>query len=430
LLEGLGNVVMKEVKELIRDPKILIGMIVFPLLMFPLMGLAIRTSTQAAVESVKAMSIGVIVQDHGVYNQSLLDVFSGSNLTVIRLTATSVEQVSRDVQNSNMTAVVVIPEGFSQNITDNEQAKVHVYGVFRGTGIAETAGSSAVVSLINAYSKSLAYWKVGNNTAILDPIYLSQESIVKGKVVSVNPSTLSTLVLSQYIGLPIGIMVLIVFSMQIAATSVASEKEEKTLETMLTMPVGRFTILLGKLAGSVIVAAVGAIAYVVGVNYYTGSITVTFQTQPCVDLASVGLAPSLASYLVLGSSLFVALLSALSLAIAVSSFAEDVRSAQAIVGYFYFILFVPMIFVMYTDINVLPLALRLILLAIPYTHPMLAARASFTGDYTTAVLGIVYVTAFTLVTLYIAAKIFTTEKILTMRIRLRRRKTREESATG
>jgi len=57
---------------------------------------------------------------------------------------------------------------------------------------------------------------------------------------------------------------------------------------------------------------------------------------------------------------------------------------------------------------------------------MLAARASFTGDYTIAVLGIVYVTAFTLAVLYIAAKIFTTEKILTMRLRLRRQKIKRE----
>jgi len=426
LLEGLGNVVVKEVKELIRDPKILIGMIIFPLLMFPLMGFAIRASTEAAVESAKAMSIGVIDLDRREYAQALFNIFSGSNLTMINLTATDIEQAAKGVQDSNMTVVVVIPEGFSQNITNNEQAKIHVYGVFRGTGIAETAGPSVVVSLTNAFSKYLALQKVGNNTAILDPVYPSQESIVKGKVVSVSPSSLSTLVLSQYIGMPIGIMVLIVFAMQIAATSVASEKEEKTLETILTMPVGRFTILLGKLAGSVVVAAIGAIAYVAGVNYYTGSIAVSFPTQPGVDLATVGLAPTLPAYLVLGASLFVALLSALSLAIAVSSFAEDVRSAQAIVGYFYFILFVPMIFVMYTDVSVLPLTLRLVLFAIPYTHPMLAARASFTGDYTTAVLGIIYVTAFTIATLYIAAKIFTTEKILTMRIRFGRKKTRAE----
>jgi ABC-2 type transport system permease protein len=159
---------------------------------------------------------------------------------------------------------------------------------------------------------------------------------------------------------------------------------------------------------------------VVGLNYYMGSLTFG-SNQPGVDLASVGLAPTLPGYLVIGVSVFVTLVSALALAIAISSFAEDVRSAQTIVGYFYFIIFVPMIFLMYTDINTLPLALRIIILAIPYTHPSLAARASFTGDYTTAVLGIVYVAIFTLVILYIAAKIFTTEKILTARIRFGRK---------
>jgi len=426
LLEGLGNIVVKEVKELIRDPKILIGMIIVPAILFPFMGLAIRFATQTAAESIRAMPVGVIDQDKGAYAQALFDVFSGSNLTMIKLEATNVEQIARDVQGSNMTAVVVIPEGFSPNITNDKQAKVYVYGVFRGAGVAETAGPSAVVSVVNLFSKSLALSKVGNNTAILDPAYPSQQSIVKGKAVNVSPSVLSTLVMMQYIGLPVGITVLIIFSMQIAATSVASEKEEKTLETMLTMPVGRFTILLGKLSGSVIAAAVGALAMVIGLNYYMSSLTFAIPTQASVDLANIGLAPTLPAYLVLGASLFVSLLSALALAIAVSSLTEDVRSAQAVVGYFYFITFIPMIFLMYTDISVMPLALRLVLLAIPYTHPMLAARAVFTGDYTTAVLGIIYVTAFTLVTLYLAARIFTTEKILTMKLRFRRQKPKRE----
>lgn len=424
MLEGLGNLVIKEVKELIRDPKILIGMIIVPAIIFPFMGLAIRVATETAVESIKAMPIGVIDQDKGAYAQNLTSIFSASNLTVIKLTATNIEQAAKNVQDSNMTAIVIIPEGFSQNITNDKQTTVYVYGVFRGAGFAETAGPSVVVSLVDAFSQSLALQKAGSQ-AILAPIMPSQESIVKGKAVNVSPSVLSTLVLSQYIGLPIGISVLIIFAMQIAATSVASEKEEKTLETMLTMPVGRFTILLGKLSGSIIAAAVGALAMVIGLNYYMSSLTFAVPTAN-VDLGSIGLTPTLIGYIVLGASLFVSLLSALALAIAISSFSEDVRSAQAVVGYFYFIIFIPMIFLMYTDISVLPLPLRLVLLAIPYTHPMLAAKASFTGDYTTAILGIVYVTVFTLVVLYIAAKIFTTEKILTMKLRLGRKKLKRE----
>ena len=51
-----------------------------------------------------------------------------------------------------------------------------------------------------------------------------------------------------------------------AATSVASDKEEKTLETLLSLSINRFTILMGKLFGSILVALIGAVGYLVGLK--------------------------------------------------------------------------------------------------------------------------------------------------------------------
>ncbi|MCK5593443.1 ABC transporter permease, partial [Candidatus Bathyarchaeota archaeon] len=69
--------------------------------------------------------------------------------------------------------------------------------------------------------------------------------------------------------------------------------------------------------------------------------------------------------------------------------------------------------------------LRIFIYAIPYTHPIIAAKAVTMGDYWTAMWGIIYVTAFTLVIMYVASRLFATEKILTAKLRfkwLRRRK--------
>jgi len=88
-------------------------------------------------------------------------------------------------------------------------------------------------------------------------------------------------------------------------------------------------------------------------------------------------------------------------------------------------IWIPLSLSLFADIHAVPLNWKIVLLAVPFTIPMLAARASLTGDYPPAILGIVY-TAFTPATLYVAAKIFTTEKILTLRIRLRRSKAEEE----
>jgi ABC-2 type transport system permease protein len=278
-----------------------------------------------------------------------------------------------------------------------------------------------------ALSRQIAETKFPENPdAVLDPISVSQSSIVKGKPEDVDPSALYSFAQAQFFGLPLALFMLIILAMQLAATSVATEKEEKTLETLMSLPLSRFTLLMGKLAGSTVVAAIGAVATILGVIYYMGSFTFGAPAQQAIDLVAVGLAPSLLSYVILGISVFVALLAALALAVVVSVFADDVRGAQSLLGFVYTPLLIPMFVLMFADINSLPLGFQILLLALPFTHPMLAARATITGDYLTPVLGIVYVALFTVAILYIAARLFATEKILTAKIRLGRKKVRAE----
>jgi ABC-2 type transport system permease protein len=74
---------------------------------------------------------------------------------------------------------------------------------------------------------------------------------------------------------------------------------------------------------------------------------------------------------------------------------------------------------MYLDINSLPFWLRAIFYAIPFSQPIIASKAITMGDYLTVGLGIVYVTVFTLVIMYVASRLFATEKILTAKLRFR-----------
>jgi ABC-2 type transport system permease protein len=223
--------------------------------------------------------------------------------------------------------------------------------------------------------------------------------------------------LSQAIAMPITIMILLTYSMSIAATSVAMEKEEKTLETLLTLPMDRFAILMGKLSGSILVAAVGAVAYMIGFNYYMGSFTSSLGAT--LDLVSLGLVPSVFGYLLLGISLFVTLLSALALAVIMSAFSEDVRGAQSLVGNITPIIIIPALVLMYVDVNSLPLAIKILIYALPFSHPIIAAKAVTMGDYLTVIFGIVYVAIFTFVIMYAASRLFATEKILTAKLKFR-----------
>ncbi len=410
MLKGYGTFFLKELKELMRDPKILVGFLVVPLVMFPVLGFIMNFSVQTAQESAQKATVLVVNHDLGNNSTQLID-FLNRYVKAIRVDVSNVTEAIPLMSENNATGIIEIPADFSKNVTRGIAADVKFYSVFSGSGLFESVGSTVINSYFELYNRQLA------------PNLLVPESsvIVKGQPIEgISAAALSSLVLSQAFALPITMIILLTYSMQIAATSVAMEKEEKTLETLLTLPMDRFAILAGKVSGSIVVAGIGAVAYLFGFSYYIGSFTGSISTgAPSVDLVSLGLVPSTFGYLLLGVSLFVTLLSALALAVILSAFAQDVRSAQSLVSYVYPFLFVPALALMYLDINMLPFWARAVFYAIPFSQPILASKAIATGDYLTAGLGIVYVTVFTLVVMYIASRLFATEKILTAKLRFK-----------
>jgi ABC-2 type transport system permease protein len=161
----------------------------------------------------------------------------------------------------------------------------------------------------------------------------------------------------------------------------------------------------------------------VGYSYVLGSAFsgVSSAGSP-IDLVKLGLVPSPLGYALLGISLFVTLLAGLALAVIMSAFAEDVRGATALVGYVYPLIFIPSLALIYLDVNTLPLVIKGVLFAIPFSQPVIASKAVITGDYLTAGLGIIYVAAFTIVVMYAASRLFATEKILTAKLKLGRKR--------
>ena len=409
MLRGFGNFLLKELKELIRDPKILLGTIIVPLIMFPVLGAVMSFSVQSAQETAGKTTVIVLNHDRGNASEQFI-AHINSSLRIVKSNATTTQDAVLLLAENNATEIIEIPSDFTENVTMKLAVQVNCSSVYAGSGLFEGVGSSVVDALIGDFNRKVAP----------DVIVQEKSAIVKGQVVwGVDTRMLSSLMLSQAIAMPITMMILLSYSMQIAATSVAMEKEEKTLETVLTLPMDRFAILMGKLSGSIIVAGFGAVAYMIGFNYYLGSFTAMIPAGANIDLVSLGLVPSPFGYLLLGTSLFVALLSALALAVIISSFAEDVRSAQSMIGYIYPFIYLPSLALMYLDINALPLAVRIIIYAIPYSHPIIASKAITMGDYWTAFLGIVYVAVFTVVIMYIASRLFATEKILTAKLRFR-----------
>jgi ABC-2 type transport system permease protein len=377
------------------------------------MGYAAQTATEA-----QRATILVVDNDNGKWSQAFIGNLSTiMNVEIINNTSPQTVIDQGLLAHYNSSTFVVVPFGFSDNITRHKNGEqkltgtVDTYSIFNGGGgIFSGISGSTVNAVVGGFNRAEAP----------DVVSISESSVIKGTIAKgASVSVLSSLMLSQSIALPITIMIMLTYAMQIAATSVAMEKEEKTLETLLTTPVDRFAILMGKVSSTIIVAGAASIAVLVGYNYMIGSISnsIAGNVGGSVDLVALGLVPSVWGYILLGVSLFFTLMSALALAVIMSAFSENVRGAQALVGYIYPLIFIPSLALVYLDVNSLPLAVKAIFYAIPYSHPIIAAKAVVTGDYGTVIFGIAYVAIFTIAIMYIASRLFATEKILTAKLK-------------
>ena len=418
------SIVSKEIKELVRDPKILFGVVLLPLLLYPLMGQGLLISQQSVETAIKGAQFSAYSDDNGVIAGVLVQYITKNN-TVTNIQAIGLEEALVKFKDSGSVALVYIPNGYSQNITDGFRGHVKIYGNMKNLNIAEASGTEVAGSIISVYNYyySLAIIRqlmdvtgdLGTPAAIHDPVAVSYASIIKGNVVEVAPSQITSLIMSQSIMLPLMVMMMVIFAIQMAATSIALEKEQKTLETLMTLPVGRLTILSGKLTGSVVIAIAGSISYMIGFGYYTSSAFSFAPQLTSVDLTGVGIGIQPVGYALLGLVMFVTLVSALALAISLAVFTDSVRSAQSLTGVLIVPLIIPAMILMFSDIDMLPPTIQWIMLAIPYTHTMLATKAAFLGDYWIMIRSIAYISVFTVVVLWIAARIFSTERIITAR---------------
>ncbi|MBU7038734.1 MAG: ABC transporter permease [Theionarchaea archaeon] len=422
-------ILIKEMKDLLRDPKIVVGMIVVPLVLFPAMGAMFRTGMKS-VES--EIQIGVMNQDTGHFSQELIRILEDNpGVKLYQPQSSSLEGAIQEAQTNDVKVLLVIPPGFSADVEDTTGAEIDMYAVVEGLGMSEVISSSRVDMIIQGINTQLSRTIISEKVPdtdpgnILQPITTRGYTVVRGKTVNVPPAVIAGLVSSQSFIVPVVLMVMIMFVAQMAATSMATEKENKTLETLLTLPVSRLSILAGKMGGTAVVSLISAVAYIIGFSTYMSAFQFG-EVESALSLKDVGLAITPVGFLMLGISIFMAVLAALSLSMVLAVFTQDVRSAQSLVSFTIMPLVFPSMIFIFADMNSLPVALRYVLLALPFSHPTIAASALALKNYAIVLGGIVYLGVFTLVVLLIAAHMFNTERVVTAKITLGRKKSKSK----
>ncbi|NJE05238.1 ABC transporter permease [Thermococcus sp. M36] len=415
---------MKELKNLFRDRKLVFGLVIVPLILLPVMGKAVNVGMEQARGETH---VTIVNFDDGPYGGLLIKALEVTpNVTVTVVNATSIDGAIQRAIQEKQNVLVVIPQDFTAKLQANETATVEIYGIFTsiGAGIKESVSEGRINAVLQVLSEEIARIKVRNlgaenPDAILQPITTVSRSVINGNVVDVSPTVVSTVIAAQAFSIPLIVFIMVMVTSQMAAGAIASEKENKTLETLLTLPVPRTHIVGAKIFGTAMMGLVAAVAYMVGMKYYMGSFGLGSSGVSLEDLGLVVTATGAGLFALV---VFLTIIIALSLAMIVATFAEDVQSATTLVSAVILPLAFPAFLLMYTDINDLPVMAKYALLAVPFTHPVIDYRYVLLGDYRPLLTSLVYLAAIALLILYATARLFSSERIMTAQVSWGRKK--------
>jgi ABC-2 type transport system permease protein len=410
-MSGLGNITKKEIRELLT-PATFVPIILVALI-FATMGNSIQGIQQQTLEP---PIIGVINEDNSTLGTVASTLLHSHAKSVYNSTsAADLQKGLETVKQHNGVAVIIISRNFTERITQEQPGTLQVYWIMKGAGLMDTISSSALESLIAFINTNISKELIRENTSInasfvLTPTQRVETTYFKNReFAGLSPNTISGMLSSQSLLIPIVMMMIIIMAGSIVITSMALEKENKTLETLLTLPVKRTSIVSGKIIAAAVIGLLLAIIYMIGMQYYfTG-----FGISSGTNLGSYGLVLTSTDFIWIGISLFIALIAGLSLCMLLGTFAKNYKSAQTLTFPITMLAMIPMFITMFADFDTLPLALKIFTFAIPFSHPMMAPRALLFHDYTLVIGGIVYIAIFALVTISIVVWVFKTDRLLT-----------------
>jgi ABC-2 type transport system permease protein len=369
--------------------------------------------------------VAVVDYDKTATSKALTGILSGVNLKVTTYTDGEVDEIVRKVVAEKGSAVLVIPQGFEAGIAAQKPQKVQTYTIMRSFSLLGMTSSIKLDAALNAMNQYVGDQYIKAGAPGLDPAIvrnaITAQSFVTvgGRSAEGNPQEIVGVVMQQTMIIPIVLTLVIIMAAQMIAASIAGEKENKTLETLLSTPVGRGSLVTAKMMASGIVALISAAAYMVGMKSYMGSLlggsggTSSASGQAIQQL---GLVLDLRGYLLLGLSVFAGIMVALAIAVILGAFAENLSSVQVLITPLMMMVLLPYLITMFVDLNSTSPILKWFIYAIPFAHPFLAAQYIFARNFTAVIGGIVYQGALFFVFATIAARIFSTDRILTMKL--------------
>jgi len=235
--ERIYEILKKEIRQSLRDPKLRGVMFVPPILQMLIFGFAVSLD----VNNVK---LGWLDMDHTEQSRALLRKFEGTPYFTLTAVAHDEQEAQELLDRSKVDAIVRVPYNFGADISRMKQTGVQVLVDGSNSNTASIVGNYATGVIAGFNAETLASQR---GARLVDatrngPVRVAVPSVEPATRVWFNPDLKSR----NYFVPGIVVNIIMIVTLNMTAMSIVREKEIGTMEQIMVTPIRPFELMIGK----------------------------------------------------------------------------------------------------------------------------------------------------------------------------------------
>ena len=351
-------VAKKEIIEFIRDWRTIVALILVPLLLFPLLFIAFPLVMQSEAQELQELDVDVLVQSDYIDSQILFGLNESNMSITIESLPSGLESLSQPLNDSSL----LRSYQYDAILRLQQTNDTWIYSVlYLSTSEQSTEARNRVLEVLNN-------WETNETIQRIEAGGLDADSTLNplrwdGTIADADVATKG-----EQAGLLLSLFIPFVLALWTASAAVqpaidmtVGERERGTLEALLSLPLSRSELLMGKWLAVVTITGVGVALQVAGLLFGIAFLAEDLVNVPSISIGSVLL-------LTLAVGLYGTMIVALYLSLAMRS--KSVKEAGTVLTPITLAMIVPILLTQFINLD----DVESFWFAIPFVNVLLALR--------------------------------------------------------
>ena len=351
-------VAKKEIIEFIRDWRTIVALILVPLLLFPLLFIAFPLVMQSEAQELQELDVDVLVQSDYIDSQILFGLNESNMSITIESLPSGLESLSQPLNDSSL----LRSYQYDAILRLQQTNDTWIYSVlYLSTSEQSTEARNRVLEVLNN-------WETNETIQRIEAGGLDADSTLNplrwdGTIADADVATKG-----EQAGLLLSLFIPFVLALWTASAAVqpaidmtVGERERGTLEALLSLPLSRSELLMGKWLAVVTITGVGVALQVTGLLFGIAFLAEDLVNVPSISIGSVLL-------LTLAVGLYGTMIVALYLSLAMRS--KSVKEAGTVLTPITLAMIVPILLTQFINLD----DVESFWFAIPFVNVLLALR--------------------------------------------------------